>query len=201
MVKARTTRRDALRAIGAGMGSAASMIWAENLRALVQEHAMRAGAPVASEAQAAAAAPKVLDARDFETVGTLVELIIPATDTPGARAAQVDRYIDAALESGLRSDRETFLSGLKWLDRRSRTLFGKPLTGATAAQQTDLLTRLSADGNPSGEARQGREFFAAIKSMTIAGYYTTEVGLHQELGDDGRLVLAEFEGCTHPEHQ
>jgi len=199
MVNARTTRRDALRAIGAGMGSAASMIWAENLRALVQEHAMRAGAPAASHA--ATAAPKVLDARDFETVGTLVELIIPATDTPGAKAAQVDRYIDAALESGLRSDRETFLSGLKWLDRRSRALFGKPFTGATAAQQTDLLTRLSSEANTSGEARQGREFFAAIKSMTIAGYYTTEIGLHQELGDDGRLVLAEFEGCTHPEHQ
>jgi hypothetical protein len=199
MARTRTTRRDALRAIGAGMGSAASMLWAENLRALVQDHAIRTAAPAASAAQAAA--PKILGAHDFETVGTLVELVIPATDTPGAKGAQVDLYIDAALGSGLRSDRETFLAGLKWLDRRSRALFGKAFTGATAAQQTELLTRLSADGNPSGEARQGREFFAAIKAMTIAGYYTTEIGLHQELGDDGRLVLAEFEGCTHPEHQ
>jgi hypothetical protein len=199
MVKARTTRRDALRAIGAGMGGAASLIWAENLRALVQEHAMRAAVPIASPPQAPPL--KALGPHDLETVGLLVELIIPATDTPGAKAAQVDRYIDAALASGLRSDRETFLAGLKWLDRRSRALFGKEFIGATPTEQADLLTRLSAEGSPSNEARQGREFFAAIKSMTIAGYYTTEIGLHQELGDDGRLVLAEFEGCTHPEHQ
>ena len=37
--------------------------------------------------------------------------------------------------------------------------------------------------------------------MTITGYYTTQIGLQQELGDDGKLVLAEFKGCTHPEHQ
>ena len=37
--------------------------------------------------------------------------------------------------------------------------------------------------------------------MTISGYYTTEVGPKQELGDDGVLALAEFRGCDHPEHQ
>ena len=36
---------------------------------------------------------------------------------------------------------------------------------------------------------------------TITGYYTSEIGLHQELGDDGQMVLAEYKGCTHPEHQ
>jgi hypothetical protein len=37
--------------------------------------------------------------------------------------------------------------------------------------------------------------------MTINGYYTTQIGLRQELGDDGQLFLAQFPGCTHPEHQ
>jgi hypothetical protein len=37
--------------------------------------------------------------------------------------------------------------------------------------------------------------------MTITGYYSTEIGLRKELGDDGQLVQAEFTGCTHPEHQ
>ena len=35
----------------------------------------------------------------------------------------------------------------------------------------------------------------AIKSMTITGYYTTEIGLRQELGDDGRMMLGTFEGA------
>ena len=41
---------------------------------------------------------------------------------------------------------------------------------------------------------------SVLKSMTIAGYYTSEIGLRQELGDDGVLAQARFEGCTHPEH-
>jgi hypothetical protein len=74
---------------------------------------------------------------------------------------------------------------------------------ATTVQQTDLLTRLSnsVDSASPAEDPAGVEFFVAIKSMTIAGYYSTEIGLRQELGDPGVLMSATFEGCTHPEHQ
>ena len=52
-----------------------------------------------------------------------------------------------------------------------------------------------------GGVRAGVQFFRAIKSMTIDGYYTTEIGLRQELGDNGQLFLPQFAGCDHPEHQ
>jgi hypothetical protein len=126
-------------------------------------------------------------------------MIIPATDTPGAKAALVDRFIDGVLQAAQRPERDRFLAGLAWLDTRSTTLFKKPFAAATPAQQTELLTRLSAE--PSTEARTGVAFFNAIKSMTITGYYTSEIGLRQELGDDGQLMLPAFVGCTHPEHQ
>jgi len=63
------------------------------------------------------------------------------------------------------------------------------------------LTRLSAENNPEKEASIGLEFFQAIKSLTINGYYTTEVGLRRELGDSGQLFQAVSQGCDHPEHQ
>jgi hypothetical protein len=69
----------------------------------------------------------------------------------------------------------------------------------TPAQQADLLTRLATAD--SREEPAGIEFFTAIKAMTITGYYTSEIGLRQELGDDGVLAQATFEGCGHPEHQ
>ena len=197
----RTTRRQAIRTIAAGMGAAASSVWVDNLRALAQKHALHASAFVDAAQAAGAVRPKILNAQQFELVGTLVELIIPTTDTPGAKAAKVDAYVDAVLASAQPADRERFLAGLNWLDRRSRALYGKGFNVATTEQQIGLLTRISDDVKGSSEAREGREFFAAIKSMTIAGYYTTEIGLNQELGDDGHLVLAEFEGCTHKEHQ
>ena len=64
-----------------------------------------------------------------------------------------------------------------------------------------MLTPLAGEGTSAAEDAPGIAFFRTIKSMTITGYYTTEIGLRQELGDDGRMVLGAFEGCTHPEHQ
>jgi glucoside 3-dehydrogenase (cytochrome c) hitch-hiker subunit len=193
-------RRQALQALAAGaIGAATSAIWVESLSALArqQAHAHAADAVIALQEWTL----RVLTARQNEAVVTLTELIIPQTDTPGAKAARVNRFIDAVLHDARPADRDSFLRGLAWMDERSRALFGKDFLGATAAEQTALLTRLSKEGNPDGEDRIGIEFFQAIKSMTINGYYTTEIGLRQELGDDGQLFLGQFLGCTHPEHQ
>jgi hypothetical protein len=141
----------------------------------------------------------VLSPEQLATVGTLVELIIPTTDTPGARAALVDRYIDGVLRTANPDTRTRFLEGLAWMDTRSTALFNTRFDAATPTQQTGLLTRLAAV--PSSEAETGVQFFTALKSMTITGYYTTEIGLRQELGDSGVLMLPSYPGCTHPEHQ
>jgi hypothetical protein len=193
-------RREALRTLATGaIGAAASSLWVESLSALArqQAHAHAADAVIALQEWT----PRVLTARQNEAVAALTELIIPQTDTPGAKAARVNRFIDTVLHEARPADRESFLRGLAWMDERSRTLFGNDIAGAGSSEQTALLTRLSTEGNPGGEAPIGLEFFQAIKSMTINGYYTTEIGLKQELGDDGQLFLPQFPGCTHPEHQ
>ncbi|HET7745709.1 MAG TPA: gluconate 2-dehydrogenase subunit 3 family protein [Vicinamibacteria bacterium] len=39
-------------------------------------------------------------------------------------------------------------------------------------------------------------FFAATKRATVHGYYTSEIGIHQELRYKGNQLLAEFVGCA-----
>jgi len=191
-------RRAALRTMAAGVGAAASALWVSELAALAEEQALHAHL-LAATPQGGAWAPAILSPQQLETVGMLVELIIPTTDTPGARAALVDRYVDGVLGTANENTRTRFLEGLAWIDTRSQALFGSPFRSATPAQQTDLLTRLAT--TPSTEADAGVQFFTAIKSMTITGYYTTEIGLRQELGDPGVLMLPSYPGCQHPEHQ
>ena len=202
MAREGLNRRDAMRRLAAGgIGAATPMLWVTTLSALAREQAAHVH-PSAAAAQAAATwRPKVLTAHQLDTVATLSELIIPQTDTPGAKATLVDRFIDSVLQDATPADRKRFLDGLAWVDTRSKALFNKDFVSSTPTQQTDLLMKLSPAEGASTEAPAGVEFFTAIKSMTITGYYTTEIGLQQELGDDGRLVLAAFEGCTHPEHQ
>jgi hypothetical protein len=142
--------------------------------------------------------PRFLRESELETVTLLAERIIPETDTPGARRALVHQYIDFVLAEGEAPVRERFREGLAWLDQRCRALFGKPFARLDAGQQDGMLTRLAS--SPSSEEPAGVSFFGEAKRLSIDGYYRSEAGMTQELGFEGRTFLAEWKGCTHPEH-
>ena len=194
-------RRQAIRTLASGaVAAVASASWVESLTALARQQAHTHAAVAVIAAQNWA--PRTLTPPQNDLVVALTELIIPQTDTPGAKAANVNRFIDQVLTDAQPAVRESFVRGLTWIDTRSRALSGgKDFLGASPEQQTTLLSRLSAEGNPNKEEAIGRDFFQAIKSMTINGYYTSEIGLRQELGDSGQLFLPQFQGCDHKEHQ
>ena len=196
-------RRQALRALAfGGVGALAAPAWAEKLAELARDHAEAhmQGLPAAA-AEAAVWKPKVFDPHQNDTVVTLSELIIPQTETPGARAARVNELIDLVLSDAEERDGKEFLKGLAWMDARSQELFGTDFLSAAPEQQTALLTILASRRNKAFEDQVGIDFFKAIKALTITGYYTSEIGMKQELGDDGQLFFLEYPGCTHPEHK
>jgi len=195
-------RRQALRTLAfGGIGAVAAPAWAEKLAELARDHSEHAHAALAAAAETTAWAPKVLDAHQNETVVILSELIIPQTETPGAKAAKVNEFIDWVLKDADERDRKEFLKGLAWMDGRSQELFGTGFAAAAPEQQTALLTILASAKNRAFEDQAGIDFFKAIKALTITGYYTSEIGMSQELGDDGQVFLLEFPGCTHPQHK
>ncbi|MGH9666511.1 MAG: gluconate 2-dehydrogenase subunit 3 family protein [Bryobacteraceae bacterium] len=141
------------------------------------------------------AGPKYFSAADFQTLTVLVDLILPPTGTPGASAAHVDFYIDSAV-AARKSLAEQFREGLAWLEIESNRRHAASFARLTAAQQTAILATASEDlASPPGR------FFKTLKDLTIDGYYSAQEGLVQELGWHGNTFLAEFKGCTHPEHQ
>jgi len=135
--------------------------------------------------------PSVLDDHQNETVIALTELIIPATDTPGAKAARVNRYIDLFLRDGSAAQRERFLAGLSWLDGFAIREHGHPFVHCTSAEQTAMLQSLDAETGP------GHDFFRQAKSLTAKIYYATEIGF-EELNKGGRVPVT-F-GCEHASH-
>ena len=110
-------------------------------------------AGVRGDAWARAAAPGwragTLTAGQSELVATIAEHIIPATDTPGARAAGVHRFIDVILSDYYRDDeRKRFLDGLTQLEARAEKELGGPFMNSTAAKQLALLTAIDAESYP-----------------------------------------------------
>ena len=197
-------RRKALRAIGmAGAGAASLPLWARALLDLAEAHAAVSPqtfrGPMADSFQDARQG--VLTQTQFEAVEVLTELIIPQTDTAGARTARVTAFIDTILSDAEATARDQFVNGIGWIDQRSMELFGSGFVGAAVDQQTALLTILSARENTTPADAVGVEFFQALKSLTVTGYYTSRIGMLQELDDDGSNYFDEKLGCQHPEHK
>jgi len=146
-------------------------------------------------AQAQAWKPQTFDAHQNETVIALTELIIPATDTPGAKAAQVNRYIDLLLHDGPYSEKDRFLEGLAFLDGYAIRKHGNPFVKLTAAQQIAILETFDQNREPG--VAPGNRFFRQAKQWTSRVYYATQIG-YSELNKGGR-VPAKF-GCQHGGH-
>ena len=186
-------RRDALRIIA---GTAAIPVLPHELRALGR--ALRGPRSVT--------AFQVLSPHQQATVATIAELIIPATDTPGASAAGVPQFIEHMLGAWVEpAEKDAVLAGLADVDTRSRALFGKPFIECAAAQQTAILTTLdqeaaadrdaARDGMRRGDGSAGGEpFFSTMKRLTLVGYYTSEVGAQREL--HYQIVPGRFDGCV-----
>jgi hypothetical protein len=180
------SRRDALK-IAAGVGAATVL---PLVPADVAEAIRRA---------AAEPGPRFFTPAQHRTVDTLAELIIPADDrSPGARAAKVADYLDFVLSEAQADAKRIWIDGLSALDDASTAQFGRAFADAEPGQQAELLAGIARNEfNPSTPLET---FFRHAKEATIHGYYTSEIGIHQELKYKGNQFLPEFIGCDHPEH-
>lgn len=145
--------------------------------------------------------PQVLTADQNAVVSAMSELIIPTTDTPGAAGARVNEYIDKMLADWYGDDvRDRFLGGLAEVDDRAKQSFGKSFVDGTADEQNGLLSALEServawrDASRDDDSRAVPPFFQMMREMTIAGYYTSEIGAAQELNN--QIVFARFEGSV-----
>ena len=137
--------------------------------------------------------PATLSAEQSELVAQLSEMIIPETDTPGARAAQVNRFVDLLLTDWYPAEeRQRFMTGLNDVNQRALRRFGASFLECTEEEQMHIMTALAGEMASAGVEK--KPFFAMMKEMTMIGYYTSEIGHNQEL--NYRLVPGRYDGCV-----
>jgi len=186
------SRRDSLKIIGAIGATCAFPFGADQLYG--QHMHEQAGTPV-KPLPAGPYTPKFLTAHEIAVVSRLADLILPTTDTPGAVAAGVPKYIDGALV--LNPDMQVrYREGVPALDQASRKKYGKVFLELTEPEQIQFLTPICERADKGEMKPVEVAFFRAVKSMTSDGYYTSQIGLETELGYKGNVALASFPGCT-----
>jgi len=158
---------------------------------------IRFGAGAALAAPAAFAvtdAPKFFTPAEFAMLDEMTETIVPSDDhSPGARAAQVAAYIDArvaeAFDAAVRDD---WRNGLKLVDELSRKMHGSTFMEASPEQRIAVLTRMAK--NEMNPKTPEEVFFREVKHATAQAYYTSKIGIHQEMEYKGNVMLQEFVG-------
>ena len=181
-------------------------------------------------------APAFFTPAEYATLSRLTDVIIPATDTPGATGAGVPAYIDRVVS--LNKEHQAIMrAGLEWLEQQAKVRFSREFGTLTETQHVTLLQPLSDEVDreqreqlnqyfQSGAAgkriyyvpltekappprpqlelrsagasdpRLPARFFRLVKNLTADGYYTSRVGLIDELGYSGNTMLASFPGCS-----
>lgn len=139
--------------------------------------------------------PQTLSAEQNELVTAIAEMIIPATDTPGAKAAKVNEFIDLILTEWYPlAERTRFMNGLNEFAARFQQTHGKKFLESAPEQQTAMFATLD---NEALAARQkgAKEipFFGMMKELTLVGYYTSTIGMTDEL--EFQPATDRFEGC------
>jgi len=128
----------------------------------------------------------LLTARELDILGSLTDAIIPRTDTPGARDAGVPQYIEMILAEFTPPDRvRIFRSQLGWISSWLEEQGVRLLEDVVDDRRNALLVALdnqafgvgTSNDLPPGEPA----LFAILKPLTVAGYYTSEIGATQEL--------------------
>jgi hypothetical protein len=145
---------------------------------------------------------RTLNSQQNATITAISELIIPQTDTPGAKAARVNEFIDLIITDWYNdNERTNFIEGLADVDASSQKLFGKDFVNASPDQQMQILTELdkemvsmhaAAKGQP--EEDEEEKFFSSMKQLTLVGYYTSQIGFEQELHQE--IIPPRHAGCV-----
>jgi hypothetical protein len=148
----------------------------------------------APAALAASAPPKFFTLAEFALLDELTEMIIPAdSHSPGARAAQVAAYIDQSVSEAFEDkERDLWRNGLKSVDELSNKMHGSIFMQAAPEQRVAVLTRMSK--NEMKPKNPEEIFFVELKHATAHAYYTSKIGIHQDIEYKGNVMLEQFVG-------
>ncbi len=127
----------------------------------------------------------IISAEQEAFLAEVADIIIPTTDTPGAKAAGVEKFIVRVMRDCYKKeDQEKFYAGLAKLDADSQAKFGKGFVNLDVAQKNEMVKLSTVNDKP---------FFQRMKELTVTGYFTSEIGATKAL--EYLPVPGKFEGC------
>ena len=123
----------------------------------------------------------VFSGAELNLVADMADMIIPDTDTPGAKEALVHDYIHAIVGDWYYDDeRANFMKGLGAIDAN--------FMSGSVAERNAIMTKLD------NEEANGKTFFQEFKELTLVGYFSSQIGAEEELRYE--QYPGPYQGCV-----
>ncbi len=121
-------------------------------------------------------------AADVALLDEVAETIIPRTDTPGAKDAQVGQLMTVMVrDTYTQEEQEIFHRGLPKINAASQQAYGEPFIALTPEQRHSLVSALDAEAKVHNLNHADKHYFTMIKQLTLFGFFTSEVGAKEVL--------------------
>ena len=168
-------RREAIRRVSAMLGGVA-FVGGSGLIAACE----RSGVP-------ATGASGTFSAADIAFLDEVAETILPATGTPGAKAARTGAFMALMVtDSYSAAEQQRFRDGMRQVDEASRKANGTGFLAATPAQRLTVLEALDREQKAEMDAREAAahgeapaHYFRMMKELAMLGFFTSEIGYLQ----------------------
>lgn len=127
--------------------------------------------------------------KNIELLAAISDVIIPTTDTPGAKDAGVDRFIVQIIKDCVDvKTKNHFINGLKALQGYSLDSYSKPFTKCSIQEKEQIIAKFEKmsffNNSTLRKIRNrliGKPFFVMLKEYIIEGYCSSELGATQGL--------------------
>ena len=146
--------------------------------------------------------PQYLSSDQAAAIDALSEVILPKTNTPGAKELGVPQFLDVLVgEVMSEEDRNTFIRDLEEMMNECKTSRGKVFPACTPEEQKIFLDGLSEENNSrypgiwgSDMVRKDQQnFFGKLRDTMVWAYFTSEVAGEQLLEYDP--IPGKYNGC------
>jgi hypothetical protein len=132
---------------------------------------------------------------DLLLFNEIAEIILPRTDTPGAKDANVGLMaLILANDCYTAAQRDTFTNGLRAVDKHSQDKYGKAFLLLSPKQKTEFVQELDIQAKAfntkqginwysaqpyersAKDAQVQPHYFTLLKQLTIFSFFTSEIG-------------------------
>lgn len=141
--------------------------------------------------------PEFLTEDEAGIVSQVAEIIIPKTDTPGAKEVGVPSFIDLMVKDCYKKeDQDRFRDGLKSFNEAAEKEYGDPFVELDEADQLAFTKKIHDEAVKAEQTTKPappRPFILMAKELTMLGYFTSEVGATKVLQYEA--VPGRYDGC------